>query len=57
MKGTKIFHPEAALWDIDFKLFIKKQKTQKELLAFSPFLPKKVRQKSLLQKGFLECST
>ena len=32
-------------------LVIKKQKTQKALLTFPPFLPKRFRRNNLLQKG------
>ena len=50
-EGNELGHPEAALWGTDFKLFIKKQETQKESLALSPFLPKRLRQRNLLQEG------
>ena len=35
--------------DTDFKLFTKKQKTRKDPLILTPFLPKRFRQKNLLQ--------
>lgn len=37
VKGTKSF----AFWDMDLKLGIKKQETQKELLTLFPFLLKR----------------
>ena len=37
----KFCHPEAVFWDIDFKLSIKKQKTQKKPLTLPPFLLKR----------------
>lgn len=33
-------HSNAAFWDTDFRLVIKKQKTQKETLTFPHYLPK-----------------
>ena len=47
-EGPTIPPPEAAFWDIDFKLFFKKQKTQEESLIFLSFLPKRLRQRTLL---------
>lgn len=55
LNGTKSF----AFWDIDFQLVIKKQKKlfkpviKKETLTLLPVLPKRFRQKNLLQKGDL----
>lgn len=40
--------PKCAFWDTNFKLAIKKQKTQKELSTL-PFLPKIFREKPALQ--------
>ena len=37
-------------WKFNFKLFMKKQKTQKEILTTPPFLPKRFRQRNLLQE-------
>lgn len=45
------------LGDIDFKPFIKKQKTQKKPLAIPHFLPKRYRRKNLLQEGDLRILT
>lgn len=50
--NQKIFHPEAAFWDIDFNLFINKQKNREKNLWLSPSsLPKRIRQKNLLYDG------
>lgn len=42
-----------AFWEFDFKLVIKKQKTQKEPLTLFLSLPRRFREKNLLQKGSL----
>ena len=43
----------AAFWDTEFKLVIKKQKTQKETLTLPSFLSKRFRQKNQLLAGDL----
>lgn len=49
--GKQSFAPMMLpFWKPNFKLFMKKQKTQKETLTTPPFLPKRFRQKNLLQE-------
>lgn len=55
LEGPKFGHSEAAFWDMNFKLLTKKQKTQKEVLTLTFLLPKKFRQKNLLQEAILKC--
>lgn len=45
IKGPRLDHPESAVGDIDFQLFIKRQKSQREhLYTSSPLLPKRLRE-------------
>lgn len=50
LKGTKVLLPRSALQDVDFKLVIKKPRTQKESLTLPPFLPPRGRREGLLRE-------